>query len=327
MMRNGITPAGAGKTWQFNALFRFYWGSPPQVRGKLPIDLDEIVSKRITPAGAGKTWSDYWRNWIAQDHPRRCGENCKHLQQSRKLLGSPPQVRGKRIIGSIHTKQLGITPAGAGKTNTLLTAKVKHRDHPRRCGENNIESIISELQRGSPPQVRGKLIVISTDKFMFRITPAGAGKTGFLVVCTKQAEDHPRRCGENVAYHTKLCVTDGSPPQVRGKLPYRFLGHVGKRITPAGAGKTGFGMRFNYRFEDHPRRCGENIVIDYDWYSKTGSPPQVRGKRGTKPTMTKDQRITPAGAGKTRATILGCPRVRDHPRRCGENFKNRLKPY
>ena len=34
-------------------------------------------------------------------------------------------------------------------------------------------------------------------------------------------------------------------------------------------------------------------------YRPVGSPPQVRGKRGTKPTMTKDQRITPAGAGKT----------------------------
>ena len=136
MMRNGITPAGAGKTWQFNALFRFYWGSPPQVRGKLPIDLDEIVSKRITPAGAGKTWSDYWRNWIAQDHPRRCGENCKHLQQSRKLLGSPPQVRGKRGTKPTMTKDQRITPAGAGKTRATILGCPRVRDHPRRCGEN-----------------------------------------------------------------------------------------------------------------------------------------------------------------------------------------------
>ena len=116
MMRNGITPAGAGKTWQFNALFRFYWGSPPQVRGKLPIDLDEIVSKRITPAGAGKTEVFIADCTSRKDHPRRCGENEQSYRQTQKILGSPPQVRGKQNLLTATYSENRITPAGAGKT-------------------------------------------------------------------------------------------------------------------------------------------------------------------------------------------------------------------
>ena len=52
-----------------------------------------------------------------------------------------------------------------------------------------------------------------------------------------------------------------------------------------------------------------------------GSPPQVRGKPDTPAEETETDRITPAGAGKTRhgRTDSGCHR--DHPRGCGENHK------
>ena len=90
-------------------------------------------------------------------------------------------------------------------------------------------------------------------------------------------------------------------------------------ITPAGAGKT-LDVRFlRAGTRDHPRRCGENALCKRPLRPAAKSPPQVRGKRGTKPTMTKDQRITPAGAGKTRQAQPSCLPRRDHPRRCGEN--------
>ena len=58
-------------------------GSPPQVRGKLPVDLNEIVSKRITPAGAGKTKLHKYLIRVSQDHPRRCGENSASMMAYR----------------------------------------------------------------------------------------------------------------------------------------------------------------------------------------------------------------------------------------------------
>ena len=51
----------------------------------------------------------------------------------------------------------------------------------------------------------------------------------------------------------------GSPPQVRGKRAKSRGDWNFVRITPAGAGKTQRKFPYFLRFEDHPRRCGENI--------------------------------------------------------------------
>ena len=50
------------------------------------------------------------------------------------------------------------------------------------------------------------------------ITPAGAGKTPYDILQETAAEDHPRRCGENINSACFLILFKGSPPQVRGKL-------------------------------------------------------------------------------------------------------------
>ena len=50
-----------------------------------------------------------------------------------------------------------------------------------------------------------------------------------------------------------------------------------------------------------------------------GSPPQVRGKLFLNFCRNLDSGITPAGAGKTVTSLLRHNRLKDHPRRCGEN--------
>ena len=132
---------------------------------------------------------------------------------------------------------------------------------------------------GSPPQVRGKPAENKQSFFAVGITPAGAGKTTFMVVGTAGEEDHPRRCGENLYLFFAFCNCKGSPPQVRGKLYCVLPQAVGSRITPAGAGKTMVNGAKNHRQPDHPRRCGENRIDIFRQRVFCGSPPQVRGKR------------------------------------------------
>ena len=91
------------------------------------------------------------------------------------------------------------------------------------------------------------------------------------------------------------------------------------RITPAGAGKTLRCVLWEWRAEDHPRRCGENFDVHIIHPTQIGSPPQVRGKRRYLPVATTAVRITPAGAGKTAKALTNPIQCRDHPRRCGEN--------
>ena len=112
---------------------------------------------------------------------------------------------------------------------------------------------------GSPPQVRGKLILSFRSALAPWITPAGAGKTHFIRIVRHISEDHPRRCGENLSALSLMTACTGSPPQVRGKLIQAIVDALPQRITPAGAGKTrGLGV-LQRAHEDHPRRCGENF--------------------------------------------------------------------
>ena len=217
-------------------------GSPPQVRGKLrhlkPCD----IVQGITPAGAGKTAAVLWVHGLSGDHPRRCGENPNSRRVRVQQSGSPPQVRGKL------------------SKKTFLLSRIE--DHPRRCGENFLSDRCRRSQKGSPPQVRGKHFFARHPQPPARITPAGAGKTAPGMRSGRPGWDHPRRCGENSPCLRIQRPETGSPPQVRGKPPeiYCVLPKVG--ITPAGAGKTPCGLDRTNIAQDHPRRCGENLIVD-----------------------------------------------------------------
>ena len=152
------------------------------------------------------------------------------------------------------------------------------------------------------------------------ITPAGAGKTLLLRFYVSASRDHPRRCGENFFACRNDGFARGSPPQVRGK--HAATKNVGQPtgITPAGAGKTIKIIHFTFRTWDHPRRCGENSHAIKARLFPPGSPPQVRGKLVNVAQIKTNQRITPAGAGKTFRIPLAVRPSKDHPRRCGENF-------
>ena len=194
-----ITPAGAGKTLRTTIICSgvkdhprrcgenpndepvplHTAGSPPQVRGKQAAESCQAAMLRITPAGAGKT--EYGDDILVgfEDHPRRCGENPNREFADSLLAGSPPQVRGKRIIEQMY----GCTA----------------EDHPRRCGENIVNKTGREIGKGSPPQVRGKQLLEIDNGYAGRITPAGAGKTDRKAPGKSYTKDHPRRCGENNA--------------------------------------------------------------------------------------------------------------------------------
>ena len=147
-------------------------------------------------------------------------------------------MRGKQLrpvfVGGVR----GITPAGAGKTRVPRACDVQGRDHPRRCGENVFRKVKKLVRTGSPPQVRGKLILVPPFFKLDRITPAGAGKTLGFAPLAGGIPDHPRRCGENPLTKPLTFLSRGSPPQVRGKPSRYFMLFAFLGITPAGAGKT-----------------------------------------------------------------------------------------
>ena len=91
--------------------------------------------------------------------------------------GSPPRVRGKPPCERHELAEKRITPACAGKTNKGIQKIKNTADHPRACGENKYAEILTNLDAGSPPRMRGKLAQSRSRLSMRRITPAHAGKT------------------------------------------------------------------------------------------------------------------------------------------------------
>ena len=233
-----ITPAYAGKSWFFHALFvsfrdhprlcgeksgaslllRVSSGSPPPMRGKVDGEDAGSVVDRITPAYAGKSTTWYRPDITAKDHPRLCGE--------------------KPLIPFHTPEKYGITPAYAGKRQQEVGKLDQNKDHPRLCGEKWKFWLIYVSCSGSPPPMRGKVVVQPAEHFDQGITPAYAGKSFTDSICTVQNEDHPRLCGEKFTYLRAFFHFVGSPPPMRGKERFRNDQFGRSRITPAYAGKS-----------------------------------------------------------------------------------------
>ena len=106
---------------------------------------------------------------------------------------------------------------------------------------------------------------------------------------------------------------------MRGKRDCPTCHNSGYRITPAHAGKTLNATCFTSMTWDHPRACGENVLVRFSHCNETGSPPRMRGKLYSTEDKITVTRITPAHAGKTHRFLTAATARRDHPRACGEN--------
>ena len=71
-------------------------------------------------------------------------------------------------------------------------------------------------------------------------------------------------------------------------------------------------------FEDHPRTCGEKLVLLPPVLEAAGSPPHMRGKAAHLASDVRAAGITPAHAGKRLIGITKQTATQDHPRTCGE---------
>ena len=106
------------------------------MRGKVLVFGLQIHVTRITPAYAGKSFTS--------------STSCSGV------TGSPPPMRGKVQLRIMWNTRRRITPAYAGKRTCFEAGKHDSEDHPRLCGEKEINSHNSFLLLGSPPPMRGK---------------------------------------------------------------------------------------------------------------------------------------------------------------------------
>ena len=218
-----------------------------------------------------------------------------------KVMGSPPRMRGKAVAIFRQLHHGRITPAYAGKRDSIPQQSSLRRDHPRVCGEKEARAWPKEQVWGSPPRMRGKARGAGVLDVVRGITPACAGKSSHPCRQKSKTRDHPRVCGEK---QRTLAVQDepqGSPPRVRGKV-WRSPAAPGTQgITPACAGKRRPVPSPRSTRQDHPRVCGEKPPKGCGLNLILGSPPRVRGKAAAARAGLVAVGITPACAGKSAA--------------------------
>ena len=152
----------------------------------------------ITPAWAGKSQHPEGSSTSCQDHPRVGGEKSQKSKKVKSSLGSPPRGRGKASPLRPRITRFGITPAWAGKSKAERLSRCAAWDHPRVGGEKRVSVDFFSPFVGSPPRGRGKDQRQAQNSAGGGITPAWAGKRGWMRATEITRKDHPRVGGEKV---------------------------------------------------------------------------------------------------------------------------------
>ena len=274
-------------------------GSPPRRRGKEVADEGIGGIIRITPAWAGKRSQPVPPSTPRVDHPRVGGEKSKMHSFSTCWTGSPPRGRGKGLQDRLARQPQGITPAWAGKRESLSRCSSFTWDHPRVGGEKKAFRPATGRPLGSPPRGRGKVSSVSMCTRSPGITPAWAGKRSCCASRSRSLKDHPRVGGEKLTSLPKIQPALGSPPRGRGKGPTGQRPLLETRITPAWAGKRQRPAIGCISPWDHPRVGGEKRLHEASFCRVRGSPPRGRGKDAIQRHTACCTGITPAWAGKS----------------------------
>ena len=173
----GIIPACAGST-RFNRFKTEANGDHPRMCGEhVPQDQwQQLVSGssphvRGAPVNADKLAAN------AVDHPRMCGEHCRDSKRVAIGEGSSPHVRGAHQSMACTACTPGIIPACAGSTDPSNSELSVVRDHPRMCGEHDLRELITAVESGSSPHVRGAHNAVEYSLASGGIIPACAGST------------------------------------------------------------------------------------------------------------------------------------------------------
>mgnify|MGYP006890180212 FL=1 len=170
------------------------------------------------------------------------------------------------------------------------------------CGEHLDAGSEQKPCPGSSPHVRGALLRLLIAATIGGIIPACAGSTRRACRRCWPNRDHPRMCGEHDGADGVSSPPWGSSPHVRGApLALNCVAFSGG-IIPACAGSTSSSRGPGWRRRDHPRMCGEHLVIAGLRPSRSGSSPHVRGALLNAEKYGLARGIIPACAGSTHGT-------------------------
>jgi hypothetical protein len=242
-----------------------------------------------------------WRRpaYDAVRPPRSRGEGISSVSLCMLVTGSPPLARGRLLFGDAHGLAERTTPARAGRTAAGTGGRSPASEHPRSRGENGASGLQHRMICGTPPLAPGEPADDRRRAGRRGNTPACAGRTRSARISSSASTEHPRLRGENIPLRSAPPRRRGTPPLARGEPAVAGRPGRGQRNTPACAGRTRSRRFTVIRQPEHPRLRGENSCLAPVSSPTTGTPPLARGERPRALHGCREQRNTPACAGRT----------------------------
>ncbi len=150
---------------------------------------------------------------------------------------------------------------------------------------------------GSSPRTRGTAPSAPSYPGLHRFIPADAGNRFSLMSLAMYSPVHPRGRGEQ--YHMFRCIwcVHGSSPRTRGTVQGLADIYRTSRFIPADAGNSRNRLSKSGGTTVHPRGRGEQISMNQESVTLTGSSPRTRGTAPVGKTRTSPPRFIPADAG------------------------------
>ncbi len=153
-------------------------------------------------------------------------------------MGSSPLARGGLTAGVADAADVGLIPAGAGRTPHRPRRRHDDPAHPRWRGADPQDRRRRIPLRGSSPLARGGPTDAPANVGWGRLIPAGAGRTTGPVRQRHMRRAHPRWRGADSDPTTDPAAEMGSSPLARGGPTCGEGAARDDGLIPAGAGRT-----------------------------------------------------------------------------------------
>ena len=213
---------------------------------------------------------------------------------------------------------IGITPACAGTTRSVVRVSGRCAIQPRVCGDYSFSAASCRNQPDTTPRVRGLQPTDKGSHERIRYNPACAGTTVRTTLCGCTCPIQPRVCGDYREVRRHSVVHLDTTPRVRGLPPAILLVLLHRRYNPACAGTTPPSAQQRIAVSIQPRVCGDYALCCLIQPPSSDTTPRVRGLRVRNAIARLGNRYNPACAGTTSMTIYCWLLPPIQPRVCGD---------
>ena len=254
-----------------------YWGLSPRVRGNPRGSGATLFLLRSIPACAGEPLPSSGVSIIMQVYPRVCGGTLQGCAATPPGFGLSPRVRGNRQRTRRPCGTARSIPACAGEPRRQQFFTERAEVYPRVCGGTCWEPLLTRVQSGLSPRVRGNRHRRPPVLYRPRSIPACAGEPTPPEPSTPAAGGLSPRVRGNLR---------------RGEMPSGFHGSI-----PACAGEPPDWAASTVWARVYPRVCGGTREGRRHTLTVQGLSPRVRGNHGCLQRNRQPCRSIPACAG------------------------------